>query len=71
MDSTPSSLVVDGVNLEKLNYTVFVPYNGTIPTGGNSLTEDLNVHYNVRLLPSLHSGTRSRRVADGHIVIGR
>lgn len=24
-----------------------VAYNGTIPTGGDSLTEDLNIYYNV------------------------
>lgn len=42
-----SALVVDGVDLNALNYTTLVPYNETIPTGGNSLTEDLNVHYDV------------------------
>lgn len=43
------SLLVDGVDLDALNYTVLIPYNGTIPTGGNSLTQDLNVFYNVGL----------------------
>lgn len=38
---------MDGVSLEALNYTTFVPYNESIPTGGNSLVQDLNVHYNV------------------------
>ena len=33
-----------------LNYTVLVPidYNGSIPTGGDSLLTNLNVHYEVR-----------------------
>lgn len=30
------------------DFVPLVPYNGTIPTGGDSLTEDLNVFYNVR-----------------------
>ncbi|KAL9636902.1 MAG: hypothetical protein Q9164_002537 [Protoblastenia rupestris] len=37
--------VVDGVDLDNLNYTPLVPHNATIPTGGDSLTQDLNVHY--------------------------
>ena len=38
---------VDGVDLNKLNYTQYVPYNETMPTGGDSLIQDLNVHYDV------------------------
>lgn len=49
MDSNPKLPSLDGVNLGDLNYTVHIPYNGTIPTGGNSLLEDLNVHYDVGL----------------------
>ncbi len=32
-----------------LNYTVLVPidYDGSTPTGGNSLNSNLNVHYEV------------------------
>ena len=30
-----------------LNYVKLIPYNGTSPTGGNSLTEDLNVYFQV------------------------
>jgi hypothetical protein len=30
------------------NFVPLVPYNGTIATGGDSLTDDLNVFYNVR-----------------------
>lgn len=33
------------LDLASLPYVPLVPYNGTIPTGGNSLTEDLNVYY--------------------------
>ena len=42
--------VSEGFDLNRLNYTSLVPYNETIPTGGNSLIEDLNVHYEVWLL---------------------
>ena len=48
-----SGPTVDGIDLGALNYTEQVPYNGTIPTGGNSLTNDLNVYYDVCLATSL------------------
>jgi ammonium transporter, Amt family len=35
------------VDLGSLNYTVLMPYNGTVPTGGDSLVQDLNVFYQV------------------------
>ncbi|KAI9844424.1 MAG: ammonium transporter Amt1 [Sclerophora amabilis] len=35
----------DAPDLSALNYTVLVPYNGSIATGGDSLTEDLNLFY--------------------------
>ena len=41
---------LEGIDLNRLNYTSLVPNNETIPTGGNSLIEDLNVHYEVWLL---------------------
>ena len=41
--------VVEGVDLTALNYTTLIPYNETISTGGNSLVQDLNVHYQVCL----------------------
>ena len=31
--------------LDNLPYVLYVAYNGTEPTGGNSLTENLNVFY--------------------------
>ena len=37
-------------DLDGLNYTILVPYNGTVPTGGDSLTEDLNLFYTVRAI---------------------
>jgi hypothetical protein len=40
--------VIDGVDLDGLDYVVKVPYNGTGPTGGDSLTQDLNIWYEVR-----------------------
>ncbi|KAI0443615.1 ammonium transporter [Xylaria telfairii] len=36
---------VDGIDLDALNYVQKFPYNGTIPTGGDSLGEDLNIFY--------------------------
>ena len=42
-----SAPVVEGVDVNALNYTALIPYNDTIPTGGNSLIQDLNVHYQV------------------------
>ena len=38
---------LEGIDLGALNYTEQVPYNGTVPTGGDSLTNDLNVYYDV------------------------
>ena len=35
-------------NLNSLPYVPLYPYNGTVPTGGDSLTENLNIFYNVR-----------------------
>ncbi|KAA6411076.1 MAG: ammonium transporter [Lasallia pustulata] len=37
-DTTP-------VDLTQLNYTPLIPYNGTVPTGGDSLAQNLNVFY--------------------------
>lgn len=34
-------------DLTTLNYTVLVPYNNSIPTGGDSLNYNLNVFYTV------------------------
>lgn len=36
-----------GPDLSNLNYTVLIPYNGTVATGGDSLQDNLNVFYNV------------------------
>ena len=38
---------VGSPDLSSLNYTVLVPYNGTIPTGGDSLNDNVNVFYEV------------------------
>ena len=48
MSGTSNGPVLNGVDLGMLNYTEEIPYNGTIPTGGNSLIQDLNVFYDVR-----------------------
>ena len=53
-----SGPVLNGIDLGALNYTEQVPYNGTIPTGGNSLTQDLNVYYDVCLANLTHSTLR-------------
>ena len=39
------SLIIDGVDLDTLNYTINVPYNGSIMSGGNSLHANLNIFY--------------------------
>ena len=36
-----------GADLANLNYTTLQPYNGTVSTGGDSLTQDLNIYYEV------------------------
>ena len=43
----PSPLLSDGGDTGLLNYTVLVPYNETAATGGDSLNQNLNVHYEV------------------------
>ncbi|KAI0468580.1 ammonium transporter [Xylaria cf. heliscus] len=37
--------ILDGIDLDTLNYIPKFPYNGTISTGGDSLREDLNIFY--------------------------
>ena len=39
-------VLADGTNLDD-NYIVKVPYNGTGPSGGDPLTENLNIWYEV------------------------
>lgn len=39
--------VIDGIDLDDLDYVVQVPYNGTGAMGGDSLTQDLNIWYEV------------------------
>ncbi|OTA64589.1 ammonium transporter [Hypoxylon sp. EC38] len=38
-------VVLEGVDLDALNYIIKIPYNGSGPTGGDSLTQDLNIWY--------------------------
>ncbi len=40
--------VIDGIDLDGLDYVVKVPYNGTGAAGGDSITDDLNIWYEVR-----------------------
>lgn len=35
------------IELDDLEFVPLVPYNGSGPTGGDSLTEDLNIWYEV------------------------
>lgn len=42
-----SDPIVDGYNLDALNYTIKVPYNGSIATGGDSRHANLNIFYEV------------------------
>src|SRR6266699_3540294 len=54
-------VIIDGVDLDGLNYTVKVPFNGTFPDGGDPLVENLNIWYEVGLEsrhpPPITSGT--------------
>lgn len=34
-------------DLLALNYTILIPYNASIPTGGDSLVDNLNLYYTV------------------------
>ena len=34
-------------DLVALNYTILIPYNASIPTGGDSLHDNLNLYYTV------------------------
>ena len=43
VQDTPLTLA----DLTSLNYTILVPYNGSIPTGGDSLVDNLNIFYTV------------------------
>lgn len=45
----PSPLLSDAGDTGSLNYTVLIPYNESNPTGGDSLKNNLNVHYQVRV----------------------
>jgi Amt family ammonium transporter len=42
--------VIEGTDLDALNYVVKVPYNGTGAAGGNPITDDLNIWYEVSYL---------------------
>lgn len=41
----PTTVSMASQTIEGLPYVPLVAYNGTVPTGGNSLTEDLNIYY--------------------------
>lgn len=43
-------VVIDGVDLDEEYVMRVATYNGTGPTGGDSLTEDLNIWYEVGLI---------------------
>lgn len=42
-------VVIDGLDLDDQYVVRVSAYNGTGPNGGDSLTEDLNIWYEVRL----------------------
>jgi hypothetical protein len=44
---------IDGVDLDALNYTELLPYNGTGKQGANPLDFDVNLWYQVGIPPSL------------------
>lgn len=47
---------INGVNLDTLNYTTLVPYNGTGQKGANALDFDVNLWYNVGHSPLRPNG---------------
>lgn len=57
-------VVVDGVDLDALDYVVKVPYNGTGATGGDSLTQDLNIWYEVGFFPLRRLVSRKALMCD-------
>jgi hypothetical protein len=65
--TTKMSLILDGIDLDALNYTIKVPYNGSIMTGGDSLHANLNIFYDVSF-----SGTQfASSCADLQLSLGR
>ncbi len=52
---------VNGVNLNDLNYTVKIPYDGVGPQGGNPLNRNLNLWYEVSLSAGPCVPTRRRQ----------
>lgn len=52
-------VVLDGIDLDGLDYIVKAPFNGSGPAGGDPLTENLNIWYEVGLessfMPSISS----------------
>lgn len=51
----------DDVDLSGLDYIVKVPYNGTGMTGGDPLTEDLNIWYEACVRSLIVKSTREKR----------
>lgn len=45
-------VVLDGIDLDSLDYIVKAPFNGSGPAGGDPLTENLNIWYEVGLKSS-------------------
>jgi len=57
----------DNLDLDHLNYTVKVPYNGTGATGGNPLEDNLNIWYEVGVAPgpiARRSACQDRNTTD-------
>lgn len=61
-------VVLEGVDLDALNYIIKYPYNGTGPTGGDSLTEDLNIWYEVSDGFILRRNTTRRSICSNKMV---
>jgi hypothetical protein len=58
-------------DLNNLNYTVLIPYNGTGDTGGDPLTQDLNDFYNVRSLLSRLDAAWAAQLTVNSCNVGR
>lgn len=66
-----SLVTADGIDLDALNYTIKVPYNGTGMTGGDSLTSDLNIFYDVSSSDLISRHSWKRAEADLVTTLGR
>lgn len=59
-DEVTLEVLVDLIRNNQLNYTVQIPYNDSIATGGDSLNNNLNLYYTVRVACGKRKAERRR-----------